>query len=130
MALKQSVRHWLNLVVSRFLSLPENGSLIHATGGSSGLIMTEAYPVTALTVAETDSEVSNFQQSETRFIDIRTMTLWEKVSGNWYSRLYGGDQPFLRANTLCHSRPTGKMYYCDSYLRMSRVNLTTGSNPM
>ncbi len=130
MSLKQSVRRWLDLVVGRFLSLPANGSLVHAVGGSSGLIMTEAYPVSSLAVAETDSDINTLRQTQTQFIDMRTTELWVLTAGTWSVSTYGGDQTFLRANTLCYSTPTGKMYYCDSYLRLSRVNLTTGSNPM
>lgn len=130
LSLKNSVMGWLNTIVDRLLTLPDNGPLVHAVGGGSGLQMSVAAPVTMVAVADTDAEVTSLKTTEPYFFDSRTTELWTNESGTWVKRPYNGDEPFLKPETVCFSRINNRMYYCDGFLRMSPVNLTTGSTPM
>jgi|AntDeeMinimDraft_4_1070355.scaffolds.fasta_scaffold17010_2 hypothetical protein len=125
----QAVERWLSLILNRFSELPSNGALIHSAGNSSGLAMNEAYPISQFPVAETNAEVTNLQSLTAKFVDARTSTLWINDGSGWVSSGYNGSDSMLQPGTLCYSPPTGKMYYCDHYLRMIRANMTTGSTP-
>lgn len=100
--------------------------------GEGGKVMSlvPASPMSVCAVAETDEEVTSLKTSETRFVDFRTTVVWEKTGGIWASRGYNGQEAFLRPYTFIRSPWSKKMYFCDGFLNLSKVNLDPNPTPL
>jgi len=128
-SLHLTVQRWLTKVVARVNGVPANGALINTVGNGSGLELSAARPISRLAVGDTDAEISALQQTQTQVMDSRSTTLWVKSGSTWSGALYAGTGALLRPSTLCASLPNRRIYYCDAFMRLTQVRLTTDPTP-
>lgn len=119
----------LDSIVAKFNAIPRDARTLALKGGDA-MTFIPSMPISLCAIAETDAEVESLKDSETRFIDYRTTTLWEKTGETWASSGYSGQSTFLRPHTFVRSPWSQKMYFCDGYMRLSKVNLTTDPTPV
>lgn len=119
----------LKAITDLFANIPTVTQTLVCASGNKPMHFQPARPVSTCAIADTDAEVTSLQSSEVRFIDSRDTVLWENPGTGWVSRQYVGDESFLRPHTLVRSPWSGRVYYCDGFMRLTRANLTTSPTP-
>lgn len=76
-------------------------------------------------MAATDDEVTAIRAAFTTYIDTRTLLYWTWNGSTWGSVAWTGQSGAWRKNSLVSSTQTHRMFYLDTNLTVTEVDLTS-----